>query len=136
MWCIELGKDHLSPRLFRHVDAEQIRVGAIWLGSVAVFTCFALRNANPGGCMEPRWLQGLSALALEVSQQAGADDQDWTHLDQDWEASQERWRRITAQMRANEELERALDEHLASWRRASRDVDNHYADPEEPTHYP
>lgn len=128
MGSVTLEDQHMRPVLFRDIDAEELRHLAIWLAGTAVFACFALRNANPDGALEPKWLQGLATLASAVADAAGAEDADWSHLHRDWEADQEVWETIIRRLQSNDELERALDEHPASWRRARRAADS-TADP-------
>lgn len=130
MWCTELDEDAFRPLLAREVSPRDIRIGGLWLASVAVFTCFALRNAMPGDSLEPRWVQALGHLAREVSSHAGEEDADWSHLDRDWEASQARWERVTERLQSNKDLERLLDEHPSSWQRAQRDAEED-ADPKQ-----
>lgn len=132
MSSVRLQDQHLRPVLFRDIDAEELRHAAIWLAGTAVFACFALKNANSDDALEPRWVEGLARLASALTDAAGAEDADWSHLDRNWEADQEAWETIASRLRSNSELGRALDEHPSSWRRARQaaaDPDTRRQDP-------
>jgi hypothetical protein len=127
MDSVQLTEGDLVPMLFREIDPEKLRVTALVIASTAGFACFAFQNASPAGAMEPRWLRSLAQLAQATNDAAGTD-YDYSHLERDWDAHQMHWEEIASRLRSNIELERALDEHPGSWRRAVR---SHLGEPDE-----
>lgn len=122
MGLVELEDGVATSRLARRAaDEDELRGAALWIAGTAVFTCFAIRNANPAGATEPRWLEGVKQIAEDLSRMTGAGS-DFSHLEQDWVQGQERWERIVDKLRPSHELDRAMDEEPSSWLRASREA--------------
>lgn len=115
-----IDDQHLRATILRaEPDEAQIRDTSLAVAATAIFTCFALINANPPDAMEPQWREGLRDLAQALVDLGGLND-DLSHLDEDYGAAQSRWDQIAEQMRPASELEEALDAHRHSWRRARR----------------
>lgn len=120
MATITMDSQHFRPAILRaEPDEAQIKATAISVAATAIFTCFALINANPPDAMEPQWRQGVRDLAQALSDTPGVGA-DWSHLDEDYGAAQEQWDRIVEQIRPAADLEHTLDTHPHSWRRARR----------------
>lgn len=115
-----LDGEHLRVRILRDTpESEPVFFLAVWLAATAVFTCFAMRNASPEGALEPRWLEGVAYFANALNDRVGGVF-DLDHLVEDWDREQARWQSIVNALVPNEDLDRLLDEHPQSWRRASR----------------
>lgn len=120
MGTILIDSDHMYAEILRaEPDEVRIEVTALCIAATAIFTCFALINANSPDAMKPQWRQGVQELAQSLTDAADVDA-DWSHLDEDYGAEQEQWERIMKHMRRTADLSEALDTHPKSWRRARK----------------
>lgn len=129
MSSVELDEYALRPSGPRtRPDPERVQHLALVLASTAIFGCFAFINASPKASTEPAWRRRLKRMAGDLLRVAGADG-DTDHLAEDWETAQTRWERVAHRMQDHGDLERALNEHPASWRRATNvEMDDHHGD--------
>lgn len=115
-----LDGKHLRVRILRDSpESDPVYFLAVWLTATAVFTCFAMRNANPQGSMEPRWLEGVVYFANALNDCVGGVF-DLDHLVEDWDQEQARWESIVDKLIPSDDLDRVLEDHPESWRRARR----------------
>lgn len=84
MGTMLIDSDHLYAEILRaEPDEPQIKAAALYIAATAIFTCFALINANPPDALEPEWRQGVQELAQALTDTAHVDA-DWSHLDGDY----------------------------------------------------
>jgi hypothetical protein len=82
-----------------------------WIQMTALWACFAFRNAAVSEAAIPgEWRKELTTLANEI-----APGNDWSHLERDWEAEQEKWERLAERVQSVADLEALLKEHPGSW---------------------
>ena len=101
----------LNPQVQPRYNAEHAHWTLHEIAGVTLFTLFAMRRAMVSQDLLPAWwVQGLAQLAKDVY------DADWSHLEHDWDAHNERYRQLTAATIPADELKEYLRRHPNSLR--------------------
>ncbi len=100
----------LRPKLHPQFNADYAIRTLHEIAGVTLFTLFAMRRAMVSQNFLPEWwLQGLAQLANDVY------DADWSHLEQDWNAHNERYAELNASTIPSERLDEYLRIHPNSF---------------------
>lgn len=100
----------LRPKLNPQFNADYAIRTLHEIAGVTLFTLFAMRRAIASSDFLPVWwLQGLAQLANDVH------DADWSHLEQDWKAQNERYAKLNAATVPAERLDEYLRLHPNSF---------------------
>jgi hypothetical protein len=107
---IKTGESAPVLQLSTEFNSEVFFAGVVEIASMAIFCCFAIRNAAVDEkAIDPDWRQRLSTLAPEIL------GRDMPHLERDWDEERKQYAALRSRVQSVAAMAEHLQGHPVPW---------------------